>query len=77
MRGADFLREITARMVKDGLVPGDSLQADGALHRCGVSDRERGKDGAYRVHLDAPASAWWCNWRSGARAHIAARRTMN
>lgn len=66
MSGADFLREIMARMVKDGLAPGDSLQADGALHRCGVSGKERGKDGAYSVHLDGPASAWWRNWRSGA-----------
>uniref|UniRef100_UPI002601B8BC toprim domain-containing protein n=1 Tax=uncultured Desulfovibrio sp. TaxID=167968 RepID=UPI002601B8BC len=66
MSGASFLQDVLARMMADGLVPVESLQADGALHRCGVRGRERGRDGAYRVHLDPPASAWWRNWRTGA-----------
>lgn len=60
-----FLQELMARMVADGLAPSDDLQADGRLHRCGTADRPRGKDGAYRIHLDTPASAWWQNWRTG------------
>lgn len=73
MSGADFLQDVLARMMADGLVPGDSLQADGALHRCGVNGKERGKDGAYRVHLDTPASAWWRNWRTGAENTLCAK----
>lgn len=65
MSAPGFLQEVTARLLADGLVPGE-LQADGQLHRCGVSGRERGQDGAYRVYLDPPASAWWRNWRTGA-----------
>lgn len=60
-----FLQELMARMVADGLAPSDFLQADGQLHRCGTADKPKGKDGAYRIHLDAPASAWWQNWRTG------------
>ena len=43
----------------------ESIQADGKLHRCGTADKPRGKDGAYRIHLDAPACCWWKNWRTG------------
>ena len=39
--------------------------ADGKLHRCQVEGKPRGRDGAYVVHLDAPASCWWCNWVTG------------
>ena len=60
-----FLQELMARMVADDLAPSDFLQADGQLHRCGTADKPKGKDGAYRIHLDAPASAWWQNWRTG------------
>lgn len=43
----------------------EHIETDGTLHRCGTMDRPRGKDGAYRIHLDAPACCWWKNWRSG------------
>ena len=43
----------------------EPIQADGKLHRCGTADKPRGKDGAYRIHLDAPACCWWKNWRTG------------
>lgn len=43
----------------------ESIQADGKLHRCGTADKPRGKDGAYRIHLDAPACCWWKDWRTG------------
>lgn len=43
----------------------EAVQADGLLHRCGTTDRPRRKDGAYKAFLDAPASIWWKNWRTG------------
>ena len=43
----------------------ERIQADGKLHRCGTTDKPRGKDGAYRIHLDAPACCWWKDWRTG------------
>ena len=43
----------------------EHIQADGALHRCGTTDKPRGKDGAYRIHLDDPACCWWKNWITG------------
>ena len=43
----------------------DAVLADGLLHRCGTADRPHRKDGAYKAFLDAPASIWWKNWRTG------------
>lgn len=43
----------------------ETVQADGLLHRCGTTDRPRRRDGAYKAFLDAPASLWWKNWRTG------------
>mgnify|MGYP005847669175 CR=1 FL=1 len=40
----------------------DRIEADGVLHRCGVSGKEQGADGAYIAHADSPASIWWKNW---------------
>ena len=60
----DILTAFTESLRSAGLVV-EHVQADGHLHRCGTMDRPRGKDGAYRIHLDAPACCWWKNWRSG------------
>ena len=43
----------------------EAVLADGLLHRCGTADRPHRKDGAYKAFLDAPASIWWNNWRTG------------
>ena len=43
----------------------EHVEADGVLHRCGTTDKPRGKDGAYRIHLDDPACCWWKNWITG------------
>lgn len=43
----------------------EHLETDGVLHRCGTTDKPRGKDGAYRIHLDDPACCWWKNWITG------------
>ena len=43
----------------------EAVLADGLLHRCGTTDRPRRRDDAYKAFLDAPASIWWKNWRTG------------
>ena len=60
----DILSAFEESLRSAGLVV-EHVRADGHLHRCGTTDRPRGKDGAYRIHLDAPACCWWKNWRSG------------
>ncbi|WP_298034621.1 DUF927 domain-containing protein [uncultured Desulfovibrio sp.] len=62
---SDFLNLFTERLREAGLVLHGGIQADGRLHRCGVEGKPKGQDGAYRIHLYAPASAWWQNWRTG------------
>lgn len=60
----DTLQQFTDRLREAGLVV-DRIEADGILHRCGTTDKPNGKDGAYKAFLDAPASIWWKNWRTG------------
>ncbi|MBI4799661.1 MAG: DUF3987 domain-containing protein [Desulfarculus sp.] len=55
-----FRQEVEAA----GLRPPEII-ADGQLHRCPVDGKPRGQDGAYVLHLDAPASGWWQNFRTG------------
>ena len=43
----------------------ETVLADGLLHRCGTTDKPHRRDGAYKAFLDAPASIWWKNWRTG------------
>ena len=61
---SDILTPLTETLRAAGLLV-EHLETDGKLHRCGTMDRPRGKDGAYRIHLDAPACCWWKNWRTG------------
>lgn len=61
---SDTLQQFSDRLREAGLVV-DRIEADGFLHRCGVSGKEQGTDGAYKAFLDAPASLWWKNWRTG------------
>ncbi|WP_239464988.1 hypothetical protein [Desulfovibrio piger] len=60
----DILNAFTESLRAAGLVV-EHVRTDGHLHRCGTTDRPRGTDGAYRIHLDAPACCWWKNWRTG------------
>lgn len=60
----DALSKFAAVLREAGLEV-ETVKADGRLHRCGTVDRPRSKNGAYRVHMDAPACVWWKNWRSG------------
>lgn len=61
---SDILQQFTERLREAGLVV-DHVEADGVLRRCGVTGKERGKDGAYKAFPDAPAAVWWKNWRTG------------
>ena len=65
MSDTDALSVFADAMGAAGLVVEGLPVADGALHRCGVAGNPRGKDGAYRIHLDPPACCWWCNWGTG------------
>lgn len=65
MSSADALSVFADALAAAGLVVEGLPVADGALHRCGVAGKPRGKDGSYRIHLDAPACCWWCNWGTG------------
>lgn len=64
---SDTLQQFADRLREAGLVV-DRIEADGVLHRCGVSGKEQGTDGAYKAFLDAPASIWWKNWRTNEQA---------
>ena len=61
---ADILHSFAECLRSAGLEV-EAVQADGLLHRCGTTDRPRRRDGAYKAFLDAPASLWWKNWRTG------------
>ncbi len=61
---SDTLQQFADRLREAGLVV-DRIKADGVLHRCGTADKPSGADGAYKAFLDAPASLWWKNWRTG------------
>lgn len=65
MSDTDALSVFADALAGAGLVVEGLPVADGALHRCGVAGKPRGKDGAYRIHLDSPACCWWCNWGTG------------
>lgn len=61
---SDILTTFAENLRVAGLLV-EHIEADGKLHRCGTTDKPRGKAGAYCVHLDPPACAWWMNWRTG------------
>ena len=61
---ADILHDFAECLRSAGLEV-EAVLADGLLHRCGTTDRPHRKDGAYKAFLDAPASIWWKNWRTG------------
>ena len=61
---ADIQRAFVEQLQAAGLAV-THVVADGRLHRCGTVDKPRSRNGAYVVHMDAPASLWWQNWQSG------------
>lgn len=69
---ADILRDFAERLRSAGLEV-EAVLADGLLHRYGTTERPRRKDGAYKAFLDAPASIWWKNWRTGDEGTWSAR----
>jgi phage/plasmid primase-like uncharacterized protein len=61
---SDAISEFRTVLEDHGLRP-ENIIADGVLHRCPVDGKPRSKDGAYVLHLDAPTSGWWQNYRTG------------
>ncbi len=61
---SDITKAFAAELDRAGLLV-EHIVADGALHRCPTEGKPQGKDGAYILHLDHPASGWWQNFRSG------------
>lgn len=61
---SDILQQFSERL-REAELAVECIEADGLLHRCGVLDKPRGTDGAYKCFLDTPASIWWKNWRTG------------
>jgi len=62
---SDAIQNFRNGAEKGGLVfHGDPI-GDGKLHRTGTDSKSQGLDGAYVLHLDAPASGWWQNFRTG------------
>ena len=61
---SDTLQHFADQLREAGLVV-THVEADGLLHRCGTTDKPNSHNGAYKAFLDAPASIWWKNWRTG------------
>ncbi|HEY2862778.1 MAG TPA: DUF3987 domain-containing protein [Casimicrobiaceae bacterium] len=61
----DVQQQFANALARRGIVPPDSLAADGSLHRCDV-DGGRGKgDAAYILHLNGVPTGGFQNWRDG------------
>lgn len=43
----------------------DAVDADGALHYCGTTDRPHSKNGRYILHADEWPTLWWQNHNTG------------
>ena len=61
----DAVERFRETIAEYGLVC-QELIADGRLHRCGTEGKERGRDGAYILHMDDLPVLWVKNWRTGA-----------
>ncbi len=61
----DAIHAFRTEAEKGGLVFDDNPIGDGKLHRTGTASKPQGLDAAYVLHLDAPASGWWQNFRTG------------
>jgi putative DNA primase/helicase len=64
MTEQEIISEFEAELHLAGIVPGEII-ADGELHRCGTEGKPQGKDAAYLLHLDPPASGWMQNFKTG------------
>jgi putative DNA primase/helicase len=52
-------------MVGRGIIPPDSIIADGEIHRCGTEGKPNGDDGAYKLYLDGLPAGGIENHRDG------------
>lgn len=61
---SDPIREFANALQQAGLII-DDIKADGELHRVPVEGRPRGKDGAYKLHLDGRPAGYIQNFVTG------------
>ncbi len=69
---SELLEKLLEAMRNQGLAPspGQSLEADGNLHRYHIDgDKPRTKNGAYQIFLDEHPAAWFKSWRDPDRVH--------
>ena len=59
----ELLQVCDDKLAEAGLVC-DHLETDGKLHRCGVTDKPRGLDGAYVIHFDDNPLIFVLNWKT-------------
>ena len=59
----ELLQFCDDKLAEAGLVC-DHLETDGKLHRCGVTDKPRGLDGAYVIHFDDNPLIFVLNWKT-------------
>jgi hypothetical protein len=62
---AVVLNQFRAALVARGIVPPDSIVADGRLHRCDAAGPRGRGDAAYLLHLDGVPAGGMENWRDG------------
>jgi putative DNA primase/helicase len=58
--------DFRAAMSAHGLVPAESIIADGRIHRCDVDAPNGRGDGAYLLHLDGIPAGGFQSWQNGA-----------
>jgi putative DNA primase/helicase len=61
----DVIEQFRAALVGRGIIPPDSIIADGEIHRCGTEGKPNGDDGAYKLHLDNLPAGGFENHRDG------------
>ena len=65
----DLVSKAVDFLIQNGVIVDiTSINLSGTLTRADEIDRLGKKDCAYGVHLDAPATAWCMNWRTGEKA---------
>lgn len=61
----DAQQQFVDALARRGIVPPDSLQADGALHRCDAEGGRGKGDASYILHLNGVPAGGFQNWRDG------------
>ena len=62
---AEVIDRFRAALAARGIVPPESVIADGSIHRCDAAGRNGKGDAAYLLHLDGIPAGGLENWRDG------------